>query len=100
MDEDHVRVGLTIFIGAYIVSILVCERIFSAGRAQLMTIGWFRIFYTWLIALRDRILTICRETAVWRVVARGRARLAARLSLLRAGLSRRQSPALRPGPER
>ena len=41
MAEGHFRTGMTIFIGAYVVSIFVCERILHAGKAQLLTIPWF-----------------------------------------------------------
>ena len=66
--DGHYRIGMTMFIGAYVVSILVCERIFHAGKAPLMTIVWFKVTYEWLMAIRDRILAWFRETRIWRAV--------------------------------
>ena len=64
--DGHYRIGMTMFLGAYVVSILVCERIFHAGKAPLMTIGWFKVLYDWLMAIRDRVLAWLRETRIWR----------------------------------
>ncbi len=67
MAEGHFRSGMTIFIGAYVVSIFVCERILHAGKAQLLTIPWFAWIYNWIMALRDGILNWFRRTAIWRM---------------------------------
>lgn len=66
MAQERFVTGVAIFIGAYIVSILVCERIFHAGRAPLMTIGWFRRAFDWIMALKARIFDMIRTTAAWR----------------------------------
>lgn len=66
MAEDHVRTGMTMFISAYIVSILVCERTFHAGKDQLLTIGWFKVTFDWIMAIKERILGWFRGTTVWR----------------------------------
>lgn len=66
MGTGHFRTGITIFIGAYIVSILVCERTFHAGRAQLMTIGWFAKLFNWVMAYKDRMLAWFKTTEVWK----------------------------------
>ncbi len=78
MAEGHFRTGMTIFIGAYVVSIFVCERILHAGKAQLLTIRWFAWIYNWIMALRDSVLGWFRRTAIWRAAAalKDRARLA------------------------
>ncbi len=64
--DGHYRIGMTMFLGAYVVSILVCERIFHAGKAPLMTIPWFKTLYDWLMAIRDRVLDWFRRTRIWR----------------------------------
>ena len=64
--DGHYKIGMTMFIGAYVVSILVCERIFHAGKAPLMTIGWFKMVYDWLMTIRDHVLAWFRRTRVWR----------------------------------
>ena len=67
MGSGHILTGVLIFIAAYVVSILVCERIFHAGRAQLMTIGWFARSFNWIMAVKDRLLAWFRTTEVWRL---------------------------------
>jgi hypothetical protein len=88
MGSGHFKTGITIFVGAYIVSILVCERTFSAGKAQLMTIGWFAKLWTWLMGYKDRILTWFRSTEVWRLAAdlKQKARLTLRRVKTRLGM--------------
>ena len=66
MAEDHFRTGLTIFVGAYIVSILICERTFHAGKTQLMTIAWFKRMFDWVIGIKERIMAWFRQTRIWR----------------------------------
>ena len=66
MSEGHLRSGMTIFIGAYIVSIFVCERILHAGKRKLMTIGWFAWCYNWIMAFRDYLLGWFKRTAIWK----------------------------------
>ena len=64
--DGHYRIGMTMFLGAYVVSILVCERIFHAGKGSLMTIGWFKALYDWLMVIRDHVLAWFRRTRIWR----------------------------------
>ena len=65
MGTGHVVVGLVLIVGAYLVSLLVVERLYEAGRAKLHTIPWFARLMDWLFTLRDRFLAWARETAVW-----------------------------------
>ncbi len=74
MAEDHFRVGMTMFIGAYVVSILVCERTFHAGKAQLLTIPWFAVLYGWVMTIRDHIVGWFKSTAAWRMAEATRLR--------------------------
>lgn len=67
MGTGHFKTGFTIFVGAYVATVLVCERILHAGKPQLMKIGWFAVVYTWIIAFKDRILAWFRATAAWRL---------------------------------
>ncbi len=76
MGTGHVRPGMTIFIGAYVVSILVCERIFHAGKARLMTIPWFAALFTWVMAIKDAILAWVLTTRAWRFAVRAKRRIA------------------------
>jgi len=83
MSTGHFRSGMTIFIGAYVVSIFVCERILHAGKNKLMTIRWFAVIYTWIMDIRDRLFAWFRETAIWRMVVDLKARAGAMVRSLR-----------------
>lgn len=58
--------GVVALAGAHLASLLICERIFHAAKAQLLTIGWFARGYSFVTQLRDRALAWLRATAVWR----------------------------------
>lgn len=65
--------GLVLMGVAHLLSFLVVERIYHAGRAQLLRIGWFAWCMGLLIEIRDAILARLRETALWqRAVGWGR----------------------------
>lgn len=107
MAEGHFRTGMTIFIGAYVVSIFVCERILHAGKAQLLTIPWFAWIYNWIMALRDAILNWFKRTAIWRAAtsikdkARGAIlRTADRVRMLFGYRPKPREPRLMPTTER
>jgi hypothetical protein len=85
MGTGHFKTGFTIFVGAYVVSVLVCERTFHAGKPQLMTIGWFATLFNWLIAVKEHILAWFRTTEVWRLAAEFKQK--ARIAVQRARLS-------------
>ena len=94
MGSGHFKTGMIIFIGAYVATILVCERIFSAGKAQLMTIGWFATLFTWVMGYKDVIMDWLRATQVWRRAAdlKQKARLALRRLKTRLGMSIGKKP--------
>lgn len=65
MTEGHFATGLVTISMAYLVSLLVVERIYHAGRAKLKTIPWFAKLMDWLTGIRDRLLAWARATRVW-----------------------------------
>ena len=75
MAEEHFRLGMTLFIGAYVVSILVCERTFHAGKDQLLTIAWFKWGYDWVMTIKDQIVAWIVEKRAWQVVEAMRQRV-------------------------
>ena len=81
MSEGQFRLGMTLFIGAYIVSIFVCERIFHAGKTQLLTIPWFKVLFDWTMAIKDHVFGWLRQTWIWKAAESLRQR--ARISLRR-----------------
>ncbi len=86
MAQGRFSTGLITLVLAHALSIVVCERIFHAGREKLLTIGWFATGYRFVDGLRRQALGWLRATAFWRSAAAlgGRLRLAARRRLGRA----------------
>ncbi|WP_374308325.1 hypothetical protein [Methylocella sp.] len=82
--------GAIVMGAAYVVSLLVVERIYAAGRAKLRTIPWFARLMDWLVDLRDRLLAFARATRAYGIFMDAKRRLAplaqrARLRLAEAG---------------
>ena len=65
MGEGHFASGIATMSMAYLVSLVVCERIYAAGREKLRTITWFAKLIDWLIGNRDRLLAWARTTWIW-----------------------------------
>lgn len=65
MGEGHFVTGLTMMATAYLVSLVIVERIYHAGQAKLKTIAWFARLMDWLTGTRDRLLAWARATQVW-----------------------------------
>lgn len=65
----HVIQGIFLLLIAQVLSLLICERIFHAGYAPLMRIGWLKRLLGWLFGLRDRALAWARSTALWQAAA-------------------------------
>ena len=89
MTEGQLMTGLVTISMAYLVSLLVVERIYYAGRMKLATIPWFAKLMDWLIGIRDRLLAWARATRIWAFsvkLKRSARALAAKLRLrFRAG---------------
>ncbi len=66
MASGHVIIGAAAMIAAYLVSIVVVDRIFEAGKPKLFTIPWFLKLWTWLVFYRDRMLVWLKSTYVWK----------------------------------
>lgn len=79
MADGHVRTGGTVFVLAHLVSFILIERIFTAGKPQLMTIGWMRWVIETAATVRDRVVARLRLDVFKR-------RLHALLRFLRARL--------------
>lgn len=58
--------GLATLALAHLGSFLLVERVYHAGRAQLMTIGWFARCMAWLEGLRQSLVGRIKATALWR----------------------------------
>lgn len=62
----HIYQGAALTILAHVLSILTLERLYHAGKPQLMQIGWFARLMAWLGGIRDTALRIAKSTAVWK----------------------------------
>ncbi|WP_020179185.1 hypothetical protein [Methylopila sp. M107] len=69
MASGHLVTGLFALAAAHLASIFICERIFHAGKAKLLTIGWFARGYGVVARVRDRALAWVKATAAWRSCA-------------------------------
>lgn len=58
--------GLVTMALAHLGSFLLVERVYHAGRAQLLTIGWFARCMAWLEGLRQSLIGRIQATALWR----------------------------------
>ncbi|MBB3771709.1 hypothetical protein FHS55_002318 [Angulomicrobium tetraedrale] len=58
--KGTVRSGTVLLILAHLVSFVLIERIFTAGKPKLMTIGWMAWIITSASAIRDRIVARLR----------------------------------------
>lgn len=58
--DGWARAGTVLFLLAYLVSFVIIERIYSAGRTKLMTVPWMAWVIVTLTNLRDRVVTALR----------------------------------------
>ncbi|MDQ0512205.1 hypothetical protein [Ancylobacter amanitiformis] len=58
--KGAVRTGTTMFVLAHLVSFVLIERIFTAGKPKLMTIAWMASIITSASTIRDRIVAWLR----------------------------------------
>lgn len=65
MGEGHFATGLATMAMAYLVSLVVVERIYHAGQAKLKTISWFAKLMDWLTGIRDRLMAWARASRFW-----------------------------------
>lgn len=57
--------GGALMVFSYVLSIFTLDRIYHAGRGQLMQIGWFARLMSWLVGLRDAAFGWVKATAAW-----------------------------------
>jgi hypothetical protein len=57
--------GVGTITAAYVLSLLIAERIYHAGRAKLRTIAWFARLIDWLTSIRDYIFALVRASRIW-----------------------------------
>lgn len=65
LEQGRFMLGGIALVTSHLASLLICERIFHAGKAKLLTIGWFARGYGVIARLRDEALGWLRTTAAW-----------------------------------
>lgn len=75
--QGHYASGFSVLIGAKIVGTGIVARLFQLTQPALMQIAWFARWYLRWKAWKDGVLTVVRQSALWR-----------RLREMRAGLRR------------
>ncbi|MCI0599102.1 MAG: hypothetical protein L0Y60_06220, partial [Beijerinckiaceae bacterium] len=65
MSQGQLVVGLSTLAMAYLLSLVVAERIFRAGEARLRTIVWFAKLMDWLIDVRNQLLSWAGAPQIW-----------------------------------
>lgn len=68
ISSGHIITGLALLTAAYLVSVLVVDRIFHAGKAKLLSIPWFARLWTWISTYKDKFLTWIKSTTAWKRV--------------------------------
>lgn len=91
--------GIVLMAVGHLTSFLLVERVYHAGRAQLLTIGWFARCMEWLDRIREIVVERVKGSAAWlRAVVLGRTmRERARRWLARLRAGRRRSRDRNPG---
>jgi hypothetical protein len=65
MSEGLFWKGAATLLAAYVLSLVIAERIYQAGRAKLRAIVWFARLMDWIISIREHILSLVRGSAIW-----------------------------------
>lgn len=68
MASGHPMSGLILLAFSYLLSFLVVERIYHAGRDKLLTYGWLNYIMTQLTAIRDYLLHL--KNQAWAALRR------------------------------
>ncbi|WP_448951680.1 hypothetical protein [Labrys neptuniae] len=72
LGEGRLVRGLIVLAAAHLASFLLIERIYSAGKAKLMTIGWFAWIMDRIDWVRRTLIDWLKRTPVWAVVIAAR----------------------------
>ena len=72
IGRGQIGFGALVLILSYLASFLIVERIYHAGRAKLMTIGWFAKVMNLLAQLRAKVLDWLKASPVYIAIKRTR----------------------------
>lgn len=72
VGRGQIALGVVLLALAYLASFLIVERIYHAGRAQLLSYGWLAWTMSHLVRLRAALLDWIKASAAWRFMAERR----------------------------
>ncbi|MGP0060509.1 MAG: hypothetical protein ACLPID_14585 [Beijerinckiaceae bacterium] len=70
MGTGHLITGGAMLAAAYLVSLVLVEQIYQAGKTKLRTIAWFATAVDWLFDFRDQLFDWMKSTRAWIALAR------------------------------
>lgn len=66
LARGSLAAGIALMVLGHLTSFVLVERIYDAGRGQLLTIGWFASCMAWLDRIRQVVVERVKATAAWR----------------------------------
>jgi hypothetical protein len=73
VGTGHLIAGVVALAAAYLVSLVLVEQVYQAGKSRLRTISWFAAALDWLFDFRDRLINWMKATPAWSAFLRLRA---------------------------
>lgn len=73
--QGHIKSGTLALAFAYLASFVIVERIFSAGRPQLMSFAIIAWSIGVMVKVREALLAVLRESALWQLIGRVKMRV-------------------------
>jgi hypothetical protein len=73
VGTGHLITGAIVMAVAYLVSLVLVEQVYQAGKSRLRTIAWFAVALDWLFDFRDRLVNWMKATPAWSAFLRLRA---------------------------
>ena len=70
MGTGHLLRGACILVAAYVVSVVLVEQVYQAGKTKLRRLPWFAQLTDWMFDVRDRLLNWFETTPAWGAVMR------------------------------
>ena len=89
LGTGHAALGITVFVAAKLLGTAMLARLFTLTRPVLLQVAWFRRFYGWFTALRDRVYAYVKSLRAYEATRRWLSALRRRLRALWRWLRRR-----------
>ena len=92
ITRGHAGAGLLIIIAAKVIGTAIVARIFAVCRPALLTVGWFRRLYEWIVRVKTRLYGAIKAMPAWATAVRWKNAIKA--SIGRGGALARQWKAI------